>query len=367
MVIMALDHVRMWVTRSHPSEFWGTPLPVYDGDGVAFLTRLVTHICAPGFCFLMGMGMALLVQRRADSEDWSHARIARYFVTRGGVLILVQHLIENPAWLLGGAGSAIEVEHYGLLTIPGAGDDVWLHFGVLYMLGAVMLVWGLLLWLPRAAIAVLSLFALAVPTLFLPDASAAAEAHGAGLNLLFVPGRSGLLQVYYPLVPWFGVAGLGILLGTALEGDRARSWRWPLVAAPIALAGFVVLRVVGVGDHHPVGEGWIGFLNVTKYPPSPAYLLLTLSVIWGILGLFGRFVSEVPKSHPLLVFGQTALGFYVAHLYFYALVGWAFPRGTSFALMYAVWIAGLVPLYFVSRWWRGYKATKGADSLWRML
>jgi uncharacterized membrane protein len=58
MVFMALDHAKHFVAQKHPSgEMWGGPFPTYT-DPLAFLTRLVTHLSAPGFFFLMGIGTA---------------------------------------------------------------------------------------------------------------------------------------------------------------------------------------------------------------------------------------------------------------------------------------------------------------------
>src|SRR5215471_10410987 len=52
-VAMALDHANLFVAREHPSpEFWSGSFPSYL-SALAFLTRLVTHVAAPGFFFLM--------------------------------------------------------------------------------------------------------------------------------------------------------------------------------------------------------------------------------------------------------------------------------------------------------------------------
>ena len=54
-VLMAIDHARAFVAKNHPGEFWGRPLPDYGGDVLAFVTRLISHPCAPGFFFLMAV------------------------------------------------------------------------------------------------------------------------------------------------------------------------------------------------------------------------------------------------------------------------------------------------------------------------
>ncbi len=50
-VLMVLDHVR--------SMFWSTPDPtgLMATDTLLFVTRWVTHLCAPSFFILSGMGL----------------------------------------------------------------------------------------------------------------------------------------------------------------------------------------------------------------------------------------------------------------------------------------------------------------------
>ena len=51
-LVMALDHANHFIAQKHPpSEIWDGVFPVYY-DVLAFLTRLVTHVAAPGFFFL---------------------------------------------------------------------------------------------------------------------------------------------------------------------------------------------------------------------------------------------------------------------------------------------------------------------------
>ncbi|MFT4979570.1 MAG: putative membrane protein, partial [Myxococcota bacterium] len=322
--LMALDHARLFIARDHPSEFWGVPLPIYGDHTVAFLTRLVTHLCAPGFCFLMGMSMALLAAR----SDWSRVRLARHFAARGALLLVLQHLIENPAWLLGTLSAQIPTEAYGVTARPGASSQLLLHFGVLSMLGGVMIGWGPLLRARSAWIAALSAAALLVPAFIMPDPSTHPTVYGLGWNLLYIPGRSTYSQVLYPLLPWAGVCGLGILCGRA----PSRAWQWPAVAAVVAAGLWAAVRFGGgIGNLHlPAEPGWIGLLNATKYPPSWAFLAMSLGVFWVLLAVLARARLQVSDDHPLIVFGQTALGFYVVHLYVYAAISYAFPQGASF-------------------------------------
>jgi hypothetical protein len=119
----------------------------------------------------------------------------------------------------------------------------------------------------------------------------------------------------------------------------------------------------------PEGDGWVAFLNVVKYPPSIVFLLLTLGADLLLLGLLARAGSALEGwGRPLVVFGQSPLLFYIAHLYLYGVVGLLVaPRGMPIARMYPYWLAGLVVLYFVCRWYGGFKRWQAPDSVWRLL
>lgn len=103
MILMAIDHASFFIARVHAAEFWATPPPYYGSAG-AFVTRWVTHLCAPGFFVHMGAGMAWFAASRLD-RGWTASRIRRFFLTRGAVLLLVQQFIEDPAWRVLASGS----------------------------------------------------------------------------------------------------------------------------------------------------------------------------------------------------------------------------------------------------------------------
>ncbi len=68
----------------------------------------------------------------------------------------------------------------------------------------------------------------------------------------------------------------------------------------------------------------------------------------------------------LRVFGQAPLAYYVAHLWLFAIVGIiGFRQGAGYGVVYAIWVAGLVPLYFATRSFRDFKMARPADSIWR--
>lgn len=76
-VFMALDHAGHFVAQKHASgEMWGGPFPTYT-DPLAFLTRLITHLSAPAFFFLMGAGMFLFAdaRRKQGWSEWAMLRL----------------------------------------------------------------------------------------------------------------------------------------------------------------------------------------------------------------------------------------------------------------------------------------------------
>jgi hypothetical protein len=61
------------------------------------------------------------------------------------------------------------------------------------------------------------------------------------------------------------------------------------------------------------------------------------------------------------------LFFYLLHLYLFGILSWFFARGTSFGVMYGIWLAALVVMYPACRWYARFKARKPIHSAWRLL
>ncbi|MFA9452788.1 MAG: DUF1624 domain-containing protein [Candidatus Aminicenantaceae bacterium] len=360
LALMAVDHANFFVARMHPTgEFWGIPLPSYESVW-AFLTRLITHPCAPGFSFLMGIGMVLFAQSRSRL-GWSRARITRFFLKRGVLLILLQFFVENPSWLMGPAG----------MEPPGSKDQVWIHFGVLSALGAAMILGALLLHLKWGIVLGLSAAALILTWIVIPDPSRAEYLFSPLARIFIIPGRTGMLQVFYSVIPWAGIAGLGLAFGRKISSDADRAFRSAGLTGLLFLLMFPILRLMGgFGSIHPYeGGGLIAFFNVTKYPPSAVFLLLTMGVCLLALWVFSLAGKSLKRwGRPLLVYGRAPLLFYIAHLYLYALVGlltasWA---ENSLPVMYMIWLAGLVILYPACLWYGRLKAGTRPESIWRL-
>jgi len=367
MILMALDHASFFIARMHSREFWGTPLPDY-ASVLPFIMRLASHICAPGFFFLMGVGMALMARARLNG-GWPHRKLTRFFAVRGILLMTLQLLVENPAWglafVFGAPGSFISRGG----PLPGSGEGLAVYFGVLFALGAAMLVWAFLMQLRWQLQLAFALSAILFTQWVIPGSDAASSLYHAFVRLLVIPGRTGHVVVFYPVIPWLGVTGLGVLLGRWLaetsNGNPPLTWAgW---CGALGLVVFVLIRSIGgPGNLHPPAPGWIGFFNLTKYPPSVAFICLTMGVncllLWA-LSMKGVVQGALFKT--MAVYGRAPLFFYVVHLYLYGIMGWLAPAGVAPAPMMLFWLAGLVLLYPLCKRYDYYKRRSSIASPWR--
>lgn len=366
MALMAVDHAAFFLARRHGGEFWGIPLPQYD-SAAWFLTRWVTHLCAPGFVLLMGTSMVYHETARR-SEGWTTERIRRSWLVRGLLLVALQLLVENPAWLVGSLNGAPET------PVPGAaGAPIRFHFGVLYALGVSMMVGAFMLRWPRPLLALVGVVFTIGTAAILPGPEWAAQPLSSLSRLLFIPGRTGDLQVFYPALPWIGVTAFGILLGRELRRDRALALRLAPAIGAMALALFALLRMRGLRSgaaadlmnvNLQLQPGWIGFLNVTKYPPAPTFLLLTIGLDLLLLALLAR-VTLGPAGRILETFGRTALFFYLLHLWFFALLSIVVPK-VGLVPMYLLWLIALLVLYLACVRYARFKEGTAPGSIWRL-
>jgi uncharacterized membrane protein len=308
MVIMVLDHVRDFAFSG--TLHGNSPTDLAHASAAVFLTRWITHFCAPAFVFLAGTS-AYLQQLRGVSRPV----LACFLVTRGLWLIVLELTVVR-------SGKEFSLSQVGL--------------GVLWVLGCSMIVLaGLLPW-PRWAIATFGLALVLGHNLF-DRFGAVSATHGRGQplvgaatpggaiwSLLHMPGailpfgRSGpRIGVGYPLVPWIGVIALGYLFGTVYAWEAARRHAL-LVRLGLAItAAFVVLRGINMyGDASPWSTQAstvmtvLSFLNVTKYPPSLLFLLMTLGPAITVLAWVERpFRGRVARD--LITFGRVPLFYYV--------------------------------------------------------
>ena len=368
MVFMALDHTRDFLTciRTPPEDLAHT-------SAALFITRFLTHYCAPVFAFLAGTG-AFLSTRRGKTV----AQVSRFFLTRGLWLVLLELTIVDFAW----------------------GWTPWAHGGVLWGLGWSMVTMALIVWLPLRWIAALGLTMIASHNLFDRVDPAIFGKFYWGWMLLHTPGRipvtsSFSFSVRYVLVPWVGVMAVGFAFGSLLLRPDRR--RWTLAIGTVATALFFVLRfansygngVAGLPFGFPRSAGpWsvqatssltvISFFNVLKYPPSLDYLLITLGPSLILLGLFDRTSVAAGWVRLLVVFGRVPLFYYVLHLYllhalslgismlfqqpiFYGSVIADFAQrplgyGHRLPFIYATWLLTVALLYPPSHWFMKFRS-----------
>jgi uncharacterized membrane protein len=161
---------------------------------------------------------------------------------------------------------------------------------------------------------------------------------------------------------------MGVIFGQVLHSEGERTFRYVLMGGAGFLALFVLVRWAGVfGNFHPWESGWIGLFNVTKYPPSLAFILMTLGLNFLLLFVFHKREAALPRlARPLLVFGRSPLFFYIAHLYVYAIIGLAFPDGTGYGVMYLSWLIGLIILFPLCVWYGRFKRRQRIDSVWKL-
>jgi uncharacterized membrane protein len=356
MALMALDHTR---------DFFGSGdfNPRDVTEPALFLTRWVTHLCAPTFIFLAGLSAFLYGRGRSAGE------LSRFLFIRGIWLMLIDLTLIKFGW-------RFDFDFYRL----GA--------GIIFVIGASMIALAALIWLPRWAIAVVALVMIAGHNL-LDGISAETFGQAAWMwHFLHERGPVTLgegvgVYVLYPLIPWIGVMAAGYALGPAMQlGPEARQ-RFLLRLGAAVTLGFVLLRATNLyGDPAPwtVQETWLStmlsFLNCEKYPPSLLYLMMTLGPALMLLAAFEH--ARGAFAHVLAIFGQVPFFFYVVHIYLIhslAVAAGVAMTGTltntptiglSLVGIYLVWLLVLVLLYPLCRWFAGLKQ-RGTGWWWSYL
>jgi uncharacterized membrane protein len=326
MVLMALDHVRDWVTSNrfppeNLSRSWMT----------LFLTRWVTHFCAPTFFLLSGVGIGILLSRGRRP-----AELSRFLLVRGAWLLILELIITPVGW------------QFGFQLIPAFALVLW-------ALAWSMIVMAVLVHLPRTMVLVVSLALIAGHNLFDGVQPDSLDAFALIWRLLHVPGFAipGVLFVAYPLVPWVAVMALGYLLGRAYEWDAVRRQRLLLGVGVTLTVAFIALRYAnGYGDPAPWTTQSTGvmtiasFLNVRKYPPSLLFLLMTLGPALMALSLAERARRRVGRW--LSVYGRVPLFFYVIHIFVahLAAVMLAFAQSGHFRRIKVVTDSATIPDWY---------------------
>jgi uncharacterized membrane protein len=349
--LMALDHVRDYFGNAHFDA-----LDLSQTTGPLFLTRWVTHFCAPTFIFLAGISARLAAQRMTP------AQLSRFLFTRGVWMVVLEITVVNFAWTFN--------LHY----------QTGFFLQVIWAIGVSMIVLAALVHLPMRALAVFSIVVIFGHNLLDGITPDRFGAWAPLWSVLHVRGPIPVGFLSYPLIPWFAVMAFGYVAGSVFLVDAQQRRRRLLQAGFGALALFVVLRFTNVyGDAIPwsVQDTWfrtvLSFVNVSKYPPSLLYLLVTLGTASLLLAAFESARGRCAEI--LRTFGRVPLFVYVLHIVLAHLVAGViaiamgfgpsvltnpFPLlpktwGFDLPLVYVAWLAVLAALYPACKWYAAVK------------
>ena len=297
-VLMVVDHAREYANGPRVAD----PMDLAATPSLLFWMRWAAHFCAPVFTLLAGMS--------AGIQDSLAPRVstARHLATRGAILVLLEFTVIQFSWTF---------------------SVVWptIYAQVIWGLGLSMIALGAAQFVPErvrlsAGIAIVAGHNLLDgwhPTSPAPLHWAWAVLHDRQLMPLW----DGLqVRTSYPVLPMIGLILVGEALGRwyrrpRLPGARARQLA---LAGAAAILVFVLLRSTNLyGDPHAaryVGalpHDLFALLNVTKYPMSLSFMLMTLGPA---LLLMAAWDGGVPAPFRLLIIpGKVPMFFYITHLY----------------------------------------------------
>lgn len=366
MVIMALDHVRDYF---HITANTDDPLNLLTTTPALFFTRWITHFCAPVFVFLSGTSIYLQSLRKTKKE------LRVFLIKRGLWLIFVEVVIIAFAWTFNPL--------YNLIPLQ-----------VIWAIGISMVLLGLLIYLPYRLLFIIGIIIVFGHNLLdIPEAAEGFKAgfwwdlfhHGHFVTYQFAPGH--YLLLLYPFIPWVGVMILGYCTGILYAPKYVAAQRRKIllrIGIGIILF-FVLLRFSNLyGDPFAWSEQndflytLFSFVEVNKYPPSLLYLCMTLGPALILLALLenirNRFINW------MVIYGRTAFFYYVIHLYLIHLLaaicffvrGHTFQEGLNMGkfpflfvapgegynlwIVYGVWLAVVIMLYPLCKWYNNYKS-----------
>ena len=363
-LLMALDHVRMYFGEgtwySHPTDLvTTTPL--------LFLTRWVTHFCAPVFVFLAGTSAYLSGMKKSST-----AKISGFLFSRGLWLVFVELVIVNFAWTF----------------------DITYSFRLLQVIWAIglsMILLSALVFIPHRLI-----LAIGIILVFGHNLLDGISVSGKTVNDLLwyslhqpnflILDSGNVINFVYPVLPWIGLMAVGYVFGTLYQREydvdkRKKTLLW--VGMSLVMLFFILRGGNLYGEPNVWTErstaifSTLSFLNTTKYPPSLHFLLMTMGPALVFLELSENVRSKAGKF--ISTFGKVPLFFYVIHLYFihFLASAWLVYQGqdwsayvlsaqeimsgrlgrfgVSLEAVYVIWIMVVVMLYPLCRWYQAYK------------
>lgn len=372
MFLMALDHVRIYFSEAQFSA-----VDPEKTNLLLFLIRWVTHYCAPGFFVIAGIAIFIYLDRVGNKKD-----VAGFLLSRGLWLIFLELTLIGFAWSFN----------------PG-----WSWLGVIWSLGWSFLLMAALIYVPRGILLWISLMVVFFHAVVgYPYFDNLDGRPGSFMAFLYAGGPAqvpflGTKGVLYSLLPWAAYMSLGFSIGHFLMKPAPERVEFLLKVGAVLVGAYVLLRLTnlygnpeatfqGWSGQFSVGEGFastvINFLNVSKYPPSPQFALMTLGPLCLLLAFWARYDGDKQPGRLLLPFqivGRVPFFFYILHLYlihFMALLlvwmkgepssflFWqgVYPRlrppegyGYSELIVLGIWLMVCVLLYLCCIWFEGYK------------
>lgn len=365
MIIMALDHTRDFF---HKDALVADPLNADSTNIILYGTRWITHFCAPGFVFLSGLSAWLQSQRKTKAE------LSRFLITRGLWLIVFDLFCMSFIF-------TADI-HYGIFILE-----------TLWSIGAGMVVLGLMIHLPFTWILITGLLLVFGHNLI--DMAEAGRSTPVPLwwNLLHQPGFKPLsgghnLFVFYPMLPWAGLMLLGYCCGKLFTDKEAAQRNKILLYTGIAaIVLFFIIRYINIyGDPRPwkaqpgTLKTFFAFMNVQKYPPSLLFMCGTIGPLLIVLSFLKNAQSSFAKAASVI--GRVPLFYFVVHFFILHLLQIVtyFARGHSFAagmqgvegqlfkfvapgegfslgMVYVIWAAIVILMYFLCKKYDAYKMT----------
>jgi len=364
MIIMALDHVRMYFGLG---TWYSEPTNLATTTPLLFFTRWITHFCAPMFVFLAGTSAFLYGMKKANIKE-----TAKYLLTRGLWLIFVELVIVNFAWTF----------------------DITYSFRILQVIWAIgisLVVLSALVFLSKKLI-----FIIGIVLVFGHNLLDSVGFQGSSaLNIIWYAlhqpkvvfiDSTHEINFVYPVLPWIGLMALGYVFGSFYQKEvPAEQRRRQLFMIGIsATLLFILLRgfnLYGEPHHWFAQESFVfslmSFLNTTKYPPSLHFLLMTIGPALIFLSRTENIGNQLTK--PVIVFGRVPFFFYVLHLYVIHSLAVLFlvykgrdwheyilsareimsgrlsDFGLSLEVVYLIWILIILLLYPLCRWYQKYR------------
>lgn len=367
MIFMALDHVRDYF---HYDAFFYDPTDLSRTNIALFITRFLTHYCAPVFVFLAGTSAFFVGQKRNKKE------LSIWLLKRGFWLILVEVTIMKFGWNFN--------LNYNMVV-----------FQVIWALGASMVFLAAFIHVPKKLMIAISLIAIFGHNMldgYMP------ESWKNLWVLLHVQGPivTPITTIFsaYPLIPWIFVMPLGYHFGLLYQSNFKQEIRikWLRYIGITSILLFIIIRYFNVYGDPNMWEPQksfvftvLSFINFAKYPPSLLYLLVTLGPTILLLSFAENWKGKLYNT--VVTIGRVPMFFYIIHVYiihFLALIAITLsglsPKlmiielfvtetselkgyGYSLWVVYVIWFLLILALYPVCKWYWHYKSNN-RDKWW---